>query len=547
MQLHAASDSKGTGEQVYTGSDIYALVDSISRDLKQNLGIPEREAAPDLPIEELLTSNRDALAAFGRALYRTQVNSDWAGALDLLQQAAALDSTFTVAQHTLAAVLVQSNRASEAVAPIQAALRNVYRLPERSQFLVKADYYFITGDVDRAWAVVEMWAKLYPDDLLALQTLYQVQMVKNQRREAIATLEKMYAMNAGLADVLKQVAQLHTSLGDFTAAREALQRYTTLYPQDFTGWTSLAGIQINMGNLDAARDIVERVLLLEPDSTEVQLLLGRVQHRLGDFALAEETMLEALATAASPAARVSCWAALEAFYQMQGRTQAAIAALESRIAEAQSIMPPVQLIALRLNNADLYLAAGREAEVRTMLEKYRAELQRPLTLLLDIAELQIALSHEDLAAAEASLAAVEALIDQAQLEAVRDTTMAARARISALKGDWEQALAQNRDYLAANPADPVIHTAIAESLRELGRLDEAERSVRETLRIIPASANAEVELARILLARGNQPEARAALERALAIWGRADPEYRPALEAKQQLESLQQAPANTGA
>jgi tetratricopeptide (TPR) repeat protein len=548
VQLTSTSDGTDVGELIYTGTDIFTLVDSISSDLKQNLGIPDRDTVPDLPAEEFFTGERQALAAFGQALHKMQVNNDWAGALPLLQQAVELDPTFTLAQHNLSAVLSLSNRASEAVAPIQAALRNIYRLPERSQFGLKADYYFITQEVDKAWAVVEMWAELYPEDLLALQTLYTVQTVKNQRREAIATLEKMYAINSGLADVLKVIAQLQVSLGDFTAAQDAQQRYMALYPDDFTGLSSLAGIQINMGELATARINVERALLLEPGSTELELLLGRIDHRLGNFAAAEAGIKRALTAAPSAAARMNAWASLQAYYQTQGQTQAAIDALGKRLEEAQSFQPPLQIIALQLNNLEVYLDAGRDAEVRAMLETFRPELQSsPLSILIDLAELQLALNADDIAAAETHLAAVEQAIDVTQMETARNPAMSARARIAGLKGEWEQALAQNRDYLLANPADPVIHTAIAGNLRELGDYAEAERSVRETLRVIPAGANALVELARIYTAQGKVAEAQAALQQALTIWAAADAEYKPAAEARLLLEKLQQPAADTEA
>ena len=77
-----------------------------------------------------------------------------------------------------------------------------------------------------------------------------------------------------------------------------------------------------------------------------------------------------------------------------------------------------------------------------------------------------------------------------------------------------------------------MHTAIAECLRALGRLPEAEQAIRLALRRIPGSAAANVELARVLEARGDPAGARAALERALAMWSRAEPDFEPAAEAR---------------
>jgi hypothetical protein len=235
VSLHAAGDGKRTAEDTYVADNLFDLADRISADLRRHLEIPDRKEAPDLPTIERFTSNPAALKAYGQARNLMVVDNNWNAALPLLQQAVAADPTFTLAQHSLAALLLLSNRNAEAVAPMQAALTNNYRLPERAQFTIKADYYVITQNVDKAYALVEMWAQLYPEDLLALQNLLAVETAKNQRAEAIATLEKMYAIDSGMANVLKQIARLQSSLGHFNEARDALRRYTERFPNDYTG------------------------------------------------------------------------------------------------------------------------------------------------------------------------------------------------------------------------------------------------------------------------------------------------------------------------
>ena len=104
-------------------------------------------------------------------------------------------------------------------------------------------------------------------------------MVRNQRIEAIATLEKIYTINSGMANVLKQIAQLQSSLGNFDEARDALRRYVERFPDDYTGLSSLAGIELNMGELDTARRTLEKALLLEPANTELLIRLALLDHR----------------------------------------------------------------------------------------------------------------------------------------------------------------------------------------------------------------------------------------------------------------------------
>jgi predicted Zn-dependent protease len=538
VSLHAAGDSRRAAEDSYVADDLYDLVDLISADLRRHLEIPEREDVPDLPAGEYFTSSKTALELYGRARNLMVIENDWDAALPLLQQAVAADPTFTLAQHTLATLMILSNRGAEAVAPIQAALTNLYRLPERSQFIVKADYYYITQDIDKAWAVVEMWAELYPEDLLALQTVYNVQTVKNRRVEAIATLEKIYAIDSGMANVLKQIAQLQSSLGNFAAARDALRRYVERFPADYTGLSSLAGIELNMGELEAARRSFNKALLLEPASTELMIRLAQLDQRVGNFAAAESGLRAALMAAPSPSARANAWAALHLYYRLQGQSAAAFDALARRIEEAGTFQPPIQLVIVRLSNLEAYFETGREADVRAILDEYGGQLQAPTNTVAAIAELQLAVENRDIPAAEAKLAAVESLIAANELEAYRNAVVTASARLAGLKGDWERAYALRQDFLRANPTDPLVHIGIAEALRHLGRLDEAEQAIWLTLPRIPGSAHANVELARILEAQGDAAGARAALERALAIWSLADPDFEPAAEARTLLAAV---------
>jgi len=532
VSLHAAGDGGTVAEDSYVADDLFDLVDHISADLRKHLEIPKRDDVPDLPAREYFTSNDAALKPYGQARNFLLIEDDWAAALPLLQQAVAADPTFTLAQHTLAAALLLSNRRAEAVAPIQAALTNNYRLPERAQFTVKADYYGITQDLDKTWAVVEMWAELYPNDLVALQNLYTVQMVKNQRIAAIATLEKIYSINSGMADVLKQIAQLQSSLGKFEEARAALRRYVDRFPDDYTGLSSLAGIELNMGDLDAARRTLEKALLLEPTNTELLIRVAQLDHRVGNFAAAESGLKAALASAASPNARANAWGALHLYYRIQGQSTAALDALARRIEEFASFQPPLQVVGLRLNNLDIYFETGREAEARAILDEYGGQLQAPSNIVAEIAELQLALENRDIPSAEARLATVESTIARNQTETFRNAALTAGARLAGLKGDWQRAYAIRQDYLRANPTDPLVHLGLSESLRELGRLAEAEQSIRLTLQRIPGSATANVELARVLAARGDAAGSHAALERALAIWSLAEPDFEPAAEAR---------------
>jgi len=536
--LHRVSDSSLVAGESYTAGELFELIDLVGADLRSNLEIPERPGVPDLPVEEAFTSNSGAVEAFGKGLRVMQHESDYNSGIALLQDAVAADPTFTLAQHTLASLMLLVNRSAEAVGPIQAALANVYRLPERTQFGIKVDYYFMTQDIERAWAVAEMWVELYPDDLNALQTLLIAQSARNQRVEMIATLEKIYAINSGMADVLKQIAQIHTSLGNFAEARAALERYIERFPDDYTGLQSLAGIEINMGEHEAARRSLDRALLLEPANTDLLVASARLYQLVGDFEAAGDGLRAALAGAPSPTARAGVLGVLQTYYFVQGQSSAALDALARRIEESAASQAPLQLNRIRVSNLDIYLQTGREAEARAILDEFGPSLPVPLTAVTAIAAARLAIELGDIAVAEERLAEAEAIIRSNQFETLRNDMLTATAELEALKGNWEAALRLRQDFLRANPTDLFVHASLAECLRELGRLDEAEVSARRTIELIPGAASAYVELARILEARGDRAGAIGALDRAFEYWSAAEPDYEPAAEARALREAL---------
>ena len=304
------------------------------------------------------------------------------------------------------------------------------------------------------------------------------------------------------------------------------------FPTTTRAWRTSQGSRSTWASSTRPGGRSDRALLLEPTSTELLIISARIEHASGKFTAAEAGFKAALASAASPNARAGAWAALHLYYRVQGQTTAALDALARRFAEAATVAAPIELVVLRLNNLDVYFETGRETEARAILDEYGGQLQAPTSVWTDIAELQLALENRDVSTAEAKLAAVESMITASQIEALRNPALSAGARLAGLKGDWERAYTLRQDYLRANPTDPFVHTGIAECLRELGRLAEAEQAIRLALRRIPGSAAANVELARVLEARGDAAGALAALERALTMWSLAEPDFEPAAEAR---------------
>ena len=99
-----------------------------------------------------------------------------------------------------------------------------------------------------------------------------------------------------------------------------------------------------------------------------------------------------------------------------------------------------------------------------------------------------------------------------------------QARLCALEGAHAEAVGELRQALGADPDSPELHTLLARSYLELGKLDAAAAAVHEALRCDHDAADALVVRAELEERRGELDAARASLEHAI----RAEPAHEEA-------------------
>lgn len=540
MAVHRVDNGMLVDERRYEGPDLLDLVDRMSVDLRSALEIPVRGGIEDLPVRERLTPDDTALEALGRGFQALFVDSDFGAANRHFRAATTIDPTFAAAQVLFAQLLLASNRPEEAVEASRAALDHAYRLPERLQFEVKWTHYLITNQPSRAWAVIEMWAELYPEDPSALGGLLDVQENRGDREGMLATLLRMYELDNRNADILKRIAEVQEGLGNGDAALATLQRYARMFPADYTSYTGLAALHRRLGQHEVARENLEQALLIEPDRPEILGRMASLDREVGRFADARAGYDRALALARAPQERAAAHDGLRRYHAFRGEMEDAVAAMNDRAAQLTGYMTPVQLAQRRLNLGDVatWFEAGRADEAIALFEALTADLP-PLFAAYHVPrwELRIALEREDLAAArEAHGRALQGMVEL-QLTGARAGLVADDARIDELVGDHESALAKYRRAAALAPTTP-RHRSIGRTLRELGRLGEAEGTLREALRLSPADPHVHLEMARVLERKSDAADAVEHLRRALAAWENADAEYEPAREARERLAAL---------
>ena len=145
VSLHAAGDGGNVSDDSYVADDVFDLVDRISADLRKHLEIPKRDRCPTCPSKEYFTSNEAALKPYGQA--RNLILIDATGPA---RQRSCNKPSPPIHVHARPARALASLMSSAIVAPRRSCRsrphsKNNYRLPERAQFTVKADYYGVTA------------------------------------------------------------------------------------------------------------------------------------------------------------------------------------------------------------------------------------------------------------------------------------------------------------------------------------------------------------------------------------------------------------------
>jgi tetratricopeptide (TPR) repeat protein len=542
ISLYDAGRGRLLEERACAGADVMEVADKISLQLREDLKIPDlgEEGAQDLPVSEMLTHSPSAYRSSIEGMMASQVERDFARATSLMEEAVAEDSTYADAQSALAMLYMVTNRGAEMAGPMQAAMDHIYRLPERSRFVVKSNYYFmVRQDADKAMAALEMWADLFPDDIQAHQSRLQIQFLRDDKEGALASLETILELDPAQRDVLRQIGALHEAGGDFSAAREAFQTYAEEFPENHQVLTQLAGLARRMGDLDEARDYYDRALLLAPSDVGLMVGMGTLERASGNFDEALAQFDAAMATAGTPEERAQVFSALEAYYMGRGQVERSLEIMEQRLAEAPSYQPGFMVVIQRLVEAGTYAEAGRLEDAWALVEQARTELPPPNDAMAPLGEMDIYLTLEDADAIEATLPAVDASITTLQYEFVRPALVAAQGEAKALKGEFREAIRLFEEQLRLAPASTTVPMDLGRCYRELGEYEQAVAHLQDALRVSPFGPRTNYEMALTYEAMGRMEDARSHLDRSLEVWADADPTYKWARRARELAERME--------
>ena len=99
--------------------------------------------------------------------------------------------------------------------------------------------------------------------------------------------------------------------------------------------------------------------------------------------------------------------------------------------------------------------------------------------------------------------------------------------------EYEQAIIMYQKELELEPTGLSINMQIGRCYRKMGKFKKAEKYIQKTLKILTFYPKAHYELALLYEDMGKKEKALEHLKITLDIWKDADPEYKPAIEARE--------------
>jgi tetratricopeptide (TPR) repeat protein/tRNA A-37 threonylcarbamoyl transferase component Bud32 len=535
VSVYETKSGKRVSETPYRNSNLFEMVDDITKDLMRSVDVPQwhLDGATDLPVANMVTNSEDAMRGLALAQKAMLFDSDWDGAARHLEAVTEADSTLAFAHFAKYMVYRVTNRSAESFAALDAALRHAYKVPERYQFIIKANYYFAKQQPEKVLAVANMMTELYPVDVLGYEMKAEVHALRNETDEAIATYERIIELDPFQPEHLNSTARLYEMKGDHENALEYRQRYANEKPKEPGAFVEIGDVYRHMGEFAKAKQNYDKALLIDPERVSFLVVAARNEINLGRLDDAHDQLDHALAVSRTSEDSIVVYNALLDYFELRGEYNKAIDALQSLLSVQIRTTTPLQAYLSGLPDIDLFVHAGRDDEGLSAMKEIEAAVNTPpFDKAVSYGYLEFYIAQENPDRAEVALTDVGEYIRALGVEILRPRYLYAQGKIHELRGEFDEAIIAYEKMLENDPSEYAALHGIGRCHRKQGDHRQAVEFLEKSEKYRPYNGRVNYELALAYHAMGRQKDADEHLDRALEVWKNADPTYKTAADAR---------------
>ena len=360
-------------------------VDRLSAQLRERIGESFSSIRADPPLEEVTTASIEALRKYVQAEWAIDMG-DLSTAQALLQEAVALDSTFSMAYRKMGILISNEGGGAEAKEAFTKAFEGRARLTTRERLLAEAAYHsYVTEDMDAAILAYEGVLEKYPTDGIAGNNLAVLYGENGDKDKAVDLY--LAAIDRGGAPAVAYTNAMVAlyDLGRVDSAAAVLDTFGVAHPDHPSAIQYSAALASAQFDYPAAEAQVRRLLTAHENNARWQMY-GNVE--LASFALiggrlneARESILKAydfqdgagIRFYEGPRPQLAALATATIRLHLLEDPEGAAAVLDDVLEhpEVVSASPEEQE---HLEIASLFAAAGQPGKARLWLEAYRTEV-----------------------------------------------------------------------------------------------------------------------------------------------------------------------------
>ncbi len=534
--LHESESGREAARRTFEAADLFTLADMASRQIREDLGIPasQLENSQDLPVAEMMSTDIEAVKGHVAGLVSALHDNDWPAAAVHLDNAVALDSGFAIAQFLRFAVHQTLGDHETASAAIKLAMENLYRLPERSGFMIKYQYYFSEKqDPDKAMAVLQMWSQIYPDDIEPYSYKAMIYMVKQDLPNMVAAYERVLEIDPSQVQFYEPLADSYDQMGNYDKAEEYLLKYVELFPTEAEGYEDLSDFYSSNGHLDQARAMLEKAELLDPESLDLALSSIDLDMKMGYYEKSAQALESLLDGEENLRNRAQIYGRQINMARMKGQAKALALLVDTYYTTLTQIRNPLQVDLIIAMMWPVVSEAGNPPLAVSRIEGLAAKIGDPYGKLTGVGKAWALTEMGEMEDARVALTEAEEMVTAYKFETYRSSIALVKGMMAEAEGDMDEAVAQFRIAVeTAVQDDPLFDIRLARALRLQGEPNEARERLEAAVLIEPARPRAHLELALIAHQQGKSDKAREHLKIAQAAWSSAEPEFLPAQEAQ---------------
>jgi len=243
-----------------TGEDIFAVVDKLSPQIRNDLSLPEgAKKEVDRRVAEVTTHSPDAYRYYLEGIdYLQKFNEPEAE--KSFRKAVEIDSTFAMAYYRLSYFYPEDWEEM-----LAKAVKYSDKVSHKEKCYIKVLQAYNESYETQYPKELKKLVERYPEEKEAFQQLGSYYYGERQFEQAVRNLNKAIEIDPLHKLAYNQLAYVYNEMGDFEKSIWAINKYISLAPDEPNPYDTRADLYVSNGKIDQAIESYKKALEIKPD------------------------------------------------------------------------------------------------------------------------------------------------------------------------------------------------------------------------------------------------------------------------------------------